>query len=278
MRIRSRYSPSSRWIESQRALPPLELTRRRRGLARRRRRGRHRARVRKQRPVLRARHQLVDLQRDAGDVDGRRGPEPLDVAREHAPQRQEARRLETGQSRVGSLQRGERSRHVAGDLKFLRAERDQPLHLDEHGLVTTARKVRVQLLERLALALDFGEARLEHGGLLPRRARFGVGARGGFRGGGRRLLQLRQAARRLALDRSELGVRQRADGDDEQQREQRQPRHAGASGRRDANGLDDRGWRDRRFRARGRFGAHVGREGGSNGCDVTVAARATGRR
>ena len=125
-------------------------------------------------------HQLVDLQRDAGDVDGRRRLEPLDVAREHAPQRQEARRLEAGQARVGGLQRRERGRHVAGELQFLRAERDQPLHLDEHGFVTAARQVRIQLLERLALALDLGEARLEHGGLLPRRARFRIGARGGF--------------------------------------------------------------------------------------------------
>ena len=65
-------------------------------------------------------------------------PESLDVTREHAPQRQEARRLETGQSRIGGLQRGERSRHVAGDLEFLRAQRDQPLDLDERGLVATA--------------------------------------------------------------------------------------------------------------------------------------------
>ena len=109
-----------------------------------------------------------------------------------------------GEPQVGRLQRRERGVEVAADTEFLAGDCDQPLDLDQHRFVAPARKVGVQLLERLALALFLGEPRFEHQGPLARGAGLGIRAIGRLGGAGRRLLELTEPPCRLLAQRAEL--------------------------------------------------------------------------
>ena len=62
---------------------------------------------------------------------------------------------------VGELQRGQRGRHVAGELQLLARDQQHLLDFGERDLVARWRQVAVERLERGLLRLRFGDARLE---------------------------------------------------------------------------------------------------------------------
>ena len=94
-------------------------------------------------------------------VDRRQRLQPLDVARQRAPHRQELRPVGARQARLGELQREQRRAHVAGELQLLRGDGEHLLDLGELPLVAVARQLLVERLERELLALRLGEPRLE---------------------------------------------------------------------------------------------------------------------
>src|SRR5262249_15444457 len=105
--------------------------------------------------------ELVELDRETGDVRAGRGLQALDIARQHLAQRRELRAIRAREPRVGGLQRDQRCAHVAGELQLLRGDRQYLLDLREHPFVAAARQLLIQGLERYLLTLRFGELDLE---------------------------------------------------------------------------------------------------------------------
>ena len=154
----------------------------------------------------------------------------------------ELRPLEALQLGVGELQRGERRRHVAGELQLLARDQQHLLDLGQRDLVARRREVAVERLQCRLLGLRFGETFLEQGDLRLRVAQFRGGhglaaARGDARGldGGEPLRDLGAQVGAAAAG-IEPG---RDDGDDDERRDaperagrQRPRRRAGSRTRR----------------------------------------------
>ena len=87
----------------------------------------------------------------------------LHVLGDRAAQRRGGELLGAREALVGGLQRGERAAHVARELQLLAREHQHLLDFGEHAVVGAARELAVHLLERHALLLRVGHARLELG-------------------------------------------------------------------------------------------------------------------
>ncbi len=120
-----------------------------------------RAALDEERKLVHGGDHLVDPHRHPGDVETRRVPQTLDVARDHPAERQELRAVGASEPRVGGLQRRQRGLDVAGELELLGRDGERLLDLCEQPLVARARQLLVERLERELLALRLEELRLE---------------------------------------------------------------------------------------------------------------------
>ncbi len=80
--------------------------------------------------------------------------------RQRLAQGQRLRAIDTGQAGFGGAQRQYRRRHIARQLQLLTGQHDRLLGLEQPGIVTTAREVLIERLQRFRLRLEFGQPRI----------------------------------------------------------------------------------------------------------------------
>ena len=189
---------------------------------------------------------MIELRRNARDVDEGHGLELVHVTRQRAPQRRKLRPLHSRQLPVSELQRGKRRLDVSGERKLLTRQHQHLLDLRQRELVARRRQLAIKRFEGSLLRLRFGQPRLEQRHFRLRVAELVRQIRlGGFclrqRGIGRRKPLRHLGPQRLALT-ARIDPHQHAQRSEDQ--------------RDDGDRCAGRGWRLRARRARG------GRPGG----------------
>ena len=118
-----------------------------------------------QRQLVDHAHRLLELDREYRDVGDARRLDAVEIARDRAPHRLEARLIDARDAVVDLLQRGDDRLGAAGERRLLQAGAQGRLAVRDQVLVARARDRLRERLELVALDRDVVETRLEDGDL-----------------------------------------------------------------------------------------------------------------